>query len=661
MVLSKSCLLATALTSLVSIAYGQSSSVSSLEPAATIVPEDSAAGAPLLEGERIQLTEAVVERLEKDKTTAEIADLFAFGTEGTVQKRGSARCKTYPGDARWPADWIWDVFNLLLGGSLIPTVPISAPCYDSQWGRKDPAKCNDIVSRFTKAATHEDHPTSIMWPLFQGRTCMARNDTTPADKCSIGGYPAYAVNVTNVAQIQLAVNFARATNIRLVVKNTGHDYLGKSTGAGSLSIWTHNLKKIEYLPNYKSKSYTGKAFKVGAGVTVQEIYVAAEAQNTTVQGGICESVGFAGGYLQGGGHNPLSGLYGMAADSVLAFQVVLASGQFVTASETSYPDLFWALRGGGPGTYGIVTSVIVKAHPNTDATLSTFVLGNSTDGKQIVSRENFFKGVRKYWELFPTYTDAGTYSFFFIFNRDGQLTLDMKAFFAPGYTKEAFQNLTSSWMQTIQELGIPFQVPQKTNYYPSFFPAYWDAWGKSAFPLGTATSLPGNRLIPKSHWTDPKKLETTWQTLRTHVESGRHFGVYHQSPGNKQNVDNSVSSAWRAAQAFFITASPTFLPNATAAEVRAANDNLHKVILDPWRKITPASEGGGSYLNEAAVDEPNWKEDFYGEQYPRLAQIKKKYDPTGLFYVTTGVGSDAWVVEDGEQGVTTQFGKLCRV
>jgi FAD/FMN-containing dehydrogenase len=126
-----------------------------------------------------------------------------------------------------------------------------------------------------------------MWPIFQGRTCMARNDTTASDSCTIGGYPEYAVNVSNVAQLQLAVNFTRESNIRLVIKNTGHDYLGKNLGAGSLAAWTHNLKQIEYLSDYKAGNYSGKAFKVGAGVTVQEIYRAAEAQGTSVQGGIC--------------------------------------------------------------------------------------------------------------------------------------------------------------------------------------------------------------------------------------------------------------------------------------------------------------------------------------------------------------------------------------
>lgn len=54
-----------------------------------------------------------------------------------------------------------------------------------------------------------------------------------------GGYPVYVLNATNVAQIQIAVNFARNTGIRFVVKNTGHDFMGKSSGAGALSVWTH--------------------------------------------------------------------------------------------------------------------------------------------------------------------------------------------------------------------------------------------------------------------------------------------------------------------------------------------------------------------------------------------------------------------------------------
>ena len=78
-------------------------------------------------------------------------------------------------------------------------------------------------------------PNSVMWPLYEGRSCMPTSD--PTQNCTLGGYPRYAVNVSNIAQIQLTVNFALNANLRLVVKNIGHDFNGKSAGADALSIF----------------------------------------------------------------------------------------------------------------------------------------------------------------------------------------------------------------------------------------------------------------------------------------------------------------------------------------------------------------------------------------------------------------------------------------
>lgn len=123
--------------------------------------------------------------------------------------------------------------------------------------------------------------------------------------------PAYVVNATNgtftvtstlggkgpvppltrpriVAQIQLAVNFARNLNIRLNVKNSGHDFNAKSTAGGSLSVWTLHLQDIEFLgSDYQSASGAkGPAFKVGAGITTKQIYDAAHEQGLMVVGPI---------------------------------------------------------------------------------------------------------------------------------------------------------------------------------------------------------------------------------------------------------------------------------------------------------------------------------------------------------------------------------------
>lgn len=116
-------------------------------------------------------------------------------------------------------------------------------------------------------------------------TCQVT--ANPNAACTLGGYPSYVVNVTAVSDIQLAVNFARNMGLRLVIKNTGHDFLGKSAGAGAVSIWTHNLKQIQYIPQYSAPGgqYTGPAFKVGVGVQAYEMYKAAKDKGLVVIGG----------------------------------------------------------------------------------------------------------------------------------------------------------------------------------------------------------------------------------------------------------------------------------------------------------------------------------------------------------------------------------------
>ena len=268
----------------------QSASLSNIDPAATSVSAIPIAGAPLQAAETLQLSDAIITRIANDETTKDFAEYFVFENSTIenatlAQRRSFASCKTFPGDLAWPIKLVWDIFDALLGGALVPTVPIASSCYDTKWGKKNSAECANVVNNFTDPLFHESDPTSIMWPIFQGRTCMPSNNTD-GRQCSKGAYPEYAIKVTNVAQIQLAVNFARATNLRLVIKNTGHCYLGKSSGAGALSLWMHNMKEIDFLPNYEGPGYSGPALKLAAGVTVREVYEAADKNNVTVTGAV---------------------------------------------------------------------------------------------------------------------------------------------------------------------------------------------------------------------------------------------------------------------------------------------------------------------------------------------------------------------------------------
>ncbi len=236
------------------------------------------------------------------------------------------------------------------------------PCKLDHLG--DPVRHTNQRVRAEEANTGSaNDPTSVMSLLFTGETCMPQNGNT--SQCTLGGYPSYAVRVTSVFQAQLAVNFARNLGLRLVVKNTGHDFLGKSCGAGALSIWTHHPKSIRFLKAVQTPSYSGPALELGAGVITAELYAAANKHGVTAVGGECEGVGVAGAYTAGGGHSPMASKYGLGSDQVLSVDVVLPNGRFVTASETENTDLFFALRGGGGATYGVVTSLTVKAHPKT--------------------------------------------------------------------------------------------------------------------------------------------------------------------------------------------------------------------------------------------------------------------------------------------------------
>ena len=227
--------------------------------------------------------------------TSSVKNLFLKGSNTTVPKNGIS-CKVYPGDAAWPSDEAWSQLNELTGNRLLsrPT-PLAAVCYPAH-PDYDPEQCATYSATWTQSYTHMHDPIEMMSPVAQGMTC-----TPPvifdSHNCTRGGFPAYVVNATEPKHVQLAVNFARNSGVRLVVKNTGHDFLGKSGGKDALSIWTHYMKDIEYIEEFADEKlgYTGPAFKAGTGVQAFEIYKAADEKGRIVVGGEGETVGVMGG------------------------------------------------------------------------------------------------------------------------------------------------------------------------------------------------------------------------------------------------------------------------------------------------------------------------------------------------------------------------------
>lgn len=135
----------------------------------------------------------------------------------------------------------------------------------------------------------------------------------------------------------------------MIVKNSGHDYVGRSSAPNALSIWVHHMRGIKvhpdsFQPANCNITIEGHAITAGAGTQMLEAYRVTALDNRTVVGGNGRTVAL-GGYITGGGHSILAPHYGMAADQVLEMELVTPTGEIVTANECQNTDLFWAMRG----------------------------------------------------------------------------------------------------------------------------------------------------------------------------------------------------------------------------------------------------------------------------------------------------------------------------
>jgi hypothetical protein len=138
---------------------------------------------------------------------------IAFGN--TSEPINEIDCRAHPGTADWPAEDEWARLNSSLAGALLHPVPIAAVCYDGPY--KDPAQCNFLLRNATTSRIYIDDPLSVLTDWPEGDTCYA-TAASQGLNCTQGGYPVYVVNATTVKQIQVAANFARNRNLRLVIK-----------------------------------------------------------------------------------------------------------------------------------------------------------------------------------------------------------------------------------------------------------------------------------------------------------------------------------------------------------------------------------------------------------------------------------------------------------
>ncbi|KAI6312889.1 hypothetical protein MCOR07_008123 [Pyricularia oryzae] len=597
------------------------------------------------------------ENMQLDPAEALSFPSIAFGN-ATIPIPQQPSCKSYPGEPTWPSEADWSRLNTTLNGRLLKPQPLGAVCAPSHPAYNS-NRCNTLVRSLSGTRTLLDDPLNVLTVYLEGDTCPI--STSSRKPCTQGGFPVYVVNASTVAHVQAAVNFARNRNIRLIVKNTGHDFGGRSAGAGALSIWTHHLKSATYLANYTADSslYTGKAVHLGAGLEAWELSDIMVDHRISLAAPGWATVGAVGGWMLGGGHGHVTSTLGLGADQPLSLSVVTADGRFVTADATHNADLFWALRGSGVGpAFGVVTSAVVRAYEPLSLvrvslqwlTGPSYDPGNSPS--PVVDRETFWRGVSAYYRFGIAVGDAGGVDFGYIRNRgNGSFSFDTGLTFPNKSPREVF-NLLAPLYANLQSAGVNI-----ANRLPAASSPYATRRGGTGASLGNARY--SSRLWPRSLWASDEGFAAAMAAVRSSVEDGGYtfHGLLMAARPLGGDAADSVSPGWRAAAMHASMQDDTALADLSPEAWRAANER----VLRYSAAIRAATPGGGAYINEGDSLEPGWQDNFYGlGSYARLLRVKAALDPWDVFWAPTAVGSEGWEVRT-EDGTLTQNGRLCRV
>ncbi|KAI1346667.1 hypothetical protein F5Y01DRAFT_16902 [Xylaria sp. FL0043] len=559
--------------------------------------------------------------------------LFLTGSEARSEH---GACKAFPGATAWPLEQTWTKFNQSTGGKLIkPGPPPGAVCHPGQ-PTFDADKCATVTAAWGTYEFHSSNPVSNMWQQYNNDTCLVGPNTP----CSGAGYPAYVVNATTAKDVKLSLDFARKHKIRVVVKSSGHDYQGRSQAPGALSIWVHHMQSIETHDTFKPTgcdfTIDTPAVAVGGGTPMGTIYDELDKINQTIVGGGSKSVS-VGGYLTAGGHSILAPRYGMGADNVLEVEVVTPMGEIVTANECQNEDLFWAMRGGGGSTFGVMTSVTIATHPTPKIVAGVVGILSPDPAVPWVWDMNGYiasqlpylmdKDVSGYM-FFPrnmsgpdenggTRNYAGMGGEFVIL--DTQDISDMDAIWEP-----IIAHVNATWPSAVSLISA---VP-----YPSF-----KAWFDVYYDQGLAgyDQYVGSRLLDEKALTTVDSAEVgqafNLASGSAYLVAGK--GVHNAKP---RGGSTSVTPTWRKAVVHAVNGHEFAPLNATA---RAEALTIVSNLTEPYRKLAPDM---GAYVNENNPGEPDWQHTFWGENYERLLKIKRAVDPEDVLWCHPCVGNDRW-------------------
>jgi FAD/FMN-containing dehydrogenase len=422
----------------------------------------------------------------------------------------------------------------------------------------------------------------------------------------IDRHPQMIVRCANVADVRTAVNLARQEHLTVAVRGGGHNGAGLGVCDHGMVIDLSLMKTVQVDP-------IRKTVRAEPGCTQADLNEAAQTFGLAVPAGIISTTGVAGLTL-GGGTGYLTRKYGLALDNLLAADVVLADGRLVTASAEENGDLFWAIRGGG-GNFGIVTSFLFRGCP----------VEQVFAGPMLWEMEHAREVMQWYREISLSLPDD-LYGFFAF----------LKVPPGPPFPEELHYKTMCGivWaycgpMDQVEEAFKPirkFRAPalELTGAMPyTALQSMFDA----IYPPGLQWYWRGDFVaeIPDAAIDEHLKFANQMPTLQS---------TMHLYP-----VDGAASRVGRHDTAFSYREAKWSMVMVGVDPDPANAETITKWTKEYWEALHPYSLGG-AYVNFMMDEGVDRIKATYRDNYPRLVEIKRKYDPDNFFHVNQNIRPD---------------------
>jgi FAD/FMN-containing dehydrogenase len=430
-----------------------------------------------------------------------------------------------------------------------------------------------------------------------------RSSSAPFNKRFATTTPSGVVSVASIADVQRAIEWARAVGVDVVARGGGHSYAGYSVNTGL-------VVDVSALNTVSADGSTGLVTAAG-GARMADVYAAIQPHEMAFALGNGASVGI-GGLTLGGGSAATSRKLGLTADALVRTTIVTADGRLLTCDAQENTDLYWACRGGGGGNFGINVSFTFQACPVPDVS-TCLLLWDRADAPKVLSvlQEIVRQAPDEFSARLGVSTTGGS----------DTMVSAVGLHLGPAHELREILDPVLAVARPVRE-----DIGDRTFWQAKDYLLHETSAGAFAVRTNFATQpLPAEAIATMLAWID------RWPGS-DNPDGG---GVALFAWGGAINQVAKTDTAFVHRDALYLVSMDT----SWTEHDSPATVDAHLRWLAGLREAMTPYVSDGAYQNFIDPDLPDWRTAYYGANYPRLVEIKKRVDPDGFFAFAQGIGS----------------------